>query len=215
MWGLTILLDVIAAIIGGNVEGWNIYPEHFSERHGLFVIIALGETLIVAGSGVTGEAWTGNLIGIAILGVAITCGLWWSYFPKLKPALEHAMTLVQGGARARFARDVFSLLHFVVLCGVIAYAFAIEEAVAHPDDPLPFIGRLALALGFALFVGGMALAMWRATARFLVARVVLTLVTVAAIIFVAGVSPLITLAIAFVGIVLIDALEQQIITVHQ
>ncbi len=99
-WGLAILLDLVAAAAGGQSEGWNIQPEHFAERHGLFVIIALGETLIVAASGVTGEAWTAELIAVAGLAVAITCGLWWSYFPQTKPLLEHALITKRGSESA-------------------------------------------------------------------------------------------------------------------
>ena len=86
-WGLAILLDVLAAAVGGQSGGWNIRAEHFAERHGLFVIIALGETLIVAAGGVTGAAWTNEVLRVAVLAVAVTCGLWWSYFPRLKPGL--------------------------------------------------------------------------------------------------------------------------------
>ncbi|MGH9463668.1 MAG: low temperature requirement protein A, partial [Vicinamibacteria bacterium] len=64
--GFAILLDVIAAAVGGRLEGWNLHPEHFVERHGLFVIIALGETLIVAAGGVTGASWTGELVAITL-----------------------------------------------------------------------------------------------------------------------------------------------------
>ena len=208
LWGLAIVLDVVAALIGGQVEGWNLYPEHFAERHGLFVIIALGETLIVAGAGVAGESWTGNLVATALLAVGITCGLWWSYFPRSKPILEHALASVQGSAQASLARDMFSLLHFPMICGIIAYAFAVEEIVAHPGDPLPFEGRLALALGVTLFVGGMMVAIWRATGRLLMIRVVLTLVTAVAVLLISGVSPLLSLLITFLGIVLIVILEE-------
>lgn len=120
LWGLAILLDVVAAITGGQAEGWNLHPEHFAERHGLFVIIALGETLIVAASGVTGAVWTGELMAVAGLAVAITCGLWWSYFTRAQPALEHAMASRRGAEQSKLARDAFSLLHFLILCGVIA-----------------------------------------------------------------------------------------------
>ena len=54
-WGFAIFLDLIAAALGGKQAGWNLYIEHFSERHGLFVIIALGETMIVAGIGISGQ----------------------------------------------------------------------------------------------------------------------------------------------------------------
>lgn len=166
-WGLTILLDVIAAAVGGQSEGWNLYPEHFAERHGLFVIIALGETLIVAA---------------AVLAVAITCGLWWTYFVRTKPVLDHAFEHSAGAVQSTMGRDVFSLIHFPMLCGVIAYAVAIEEAVAHPGDPLHTEVQLALAVGMALFVGGMALAMWRATRRLLLPRVIVMLVTAVAVV---------------------------------
>ena len=67
LWGLAILLDVVAAAVGGQQEGWDLYPEHFGERHGLFVIIALGETLIVAAGGLAGAAWTGTTISLRFL----------------------------------------------------------------------------------------------------------------------------------------------------
>jgi low temperature requirement protein LtrA len=209
LWGFAILLDVIAAAIGGQVEGWNLHPEHFGERHGLFVIIALGETLIVAAGGVTGVSWTGELIAVALVAVALTCGFWWSYFTQAKPELDHALETSRGVKQSMLARDVFSLIHFPMLCGVIAYAVAIEEALAHPAEPLPFEGRVFLAAGVALFVGGMAAAMWRATRRLLLPRLVLTVGTSIMIVAVAGVSPLFTLAIALAGTVVIAALEQR------
>ena len=207
LWGLAILLDVVAAITGGQVEGWNIHPEHFAERHGLFVIIALGETLIVAASGVTGAAWSGELMAVAGLAVATTCALWWSYFPRAKPALEHALVSRRGAEQSRLARDAFSLLHFPMLCGVVAYAFVVEEAVAHPGEPLPLAARVALALGLALFVGGMAVAVRRATRRLLVPRAALTVTTALAVV-VAGVASWVTLGMGFVGVALIALLEQ-------
>lgn len=62
-----------------NQDGWNLRPEHFAERHGLFVIIALGETLIVAAVQVTDGTWTTEALAVAALAVALTCGFWWTY----------------------------------------------------------------------------------------------------------------------------------------
>lgn len=163
LWGLAIVLDVMAALIGGRARDWNIHADHFAERHGLIVIIALGESLIVAAAGLTGSEFTGDLIAVSFLGVLIACALWWTYFPVAKPELEQALATVPPAEQGAMARDVFSLAHFPMLCGVVAYAVALEEAIAHPGDPLPSSGRLALALGLLLFVGGTAVAMWRAT----------------------------------------------------
>jgi low temperature requirement protein LtrA len=208
LWGLAILLDIIAASIGGRSEGWNLHPEHFAERHGLFVIIALGETLIVTGSGVTSKLWTADLMVVATLAVLCTCGLWWSYFQKSKPVLEHALERTKGAKQAELGRDVFSLFHFPMLLGVIAFSYAVEEAVAHPSDSLSFVIRLALALGLTLFLGGMVVAMWRATQLILWLRLVLTLITALTILFFANINAGLSLGIAFTGILLIVILEQ-------
>jgi low temperature requirement protein LtrA len=163
LWGLAIVLDLVAAGIGGQREGWNLHPEHFVERHGLIVIIALGEALIVAAAGLAGAAKTTAAITTAVLAVAVTCGLWWTYFRSVRTTFEHALSSRDGNARSCMARDVFSVLHFPMLCGIVAMAAATEEALAHPDDALTLGGRVFLAAGAVLFVCGTAAATWRAT----------------------------------------------------
>jgi len=207
LWGMAIFLDLIAAAIGGESEGWNLHPEHFGERHGLFVIIALGESLIVAAGGVATGAWTGSLLAVGIMAVAVTCAFWWSYFPRAKPLLDHALEEQRGVAQSTLARDAYSLLHFPMLCGVIAFAVAVDESVAHPADPFALETRIALAASVVLFLGGMAAALRRATGRWPVFRIVTATVT-ALIILVTALPPLASVGIAFSGIALTAAAEQ-------
>ncbi|MFQ5945332.1 MAG: low temperature requirement protein A [Candidatus Methylomirabilales bacterium] len=209
-WGLAIVLDFLAAAVSGQAEEWNIHPEHFGERHGLFVIIALGETLIVAASGVTDALWTIDLLALGVLAVAITCGLWWSYFTRAKTILDHALASAHGSERSKMARSVFSLLHFPMMFGVIAFAASVEAAVANPVEPFLMGERVSLAVGLFLFVGGMAVAIWWATRILFRTRVILILVAATAIVSVAGVSSLITLAIALSGVIAVAATEQRL-----
>lgn len=208
-WALAIVLDVVAAGLGGRLEGWNIHPDHFSERHGLFVIIALGESLIVAAGGLTGAEPMTELMTVAALAVAIACGFWWSYFAKAKGLLDRALESAQGAYRSCLARDAYSLGHFPVLCGVIAYAAAIEEATAHPGVPLPFALRVALAAGVVLFVAGLAVPLWRATGALPWARVLLCAATAVAVVAVGGVTPAMTLGIVLAGTAVVAVLEQR------
>jgi low temperature requirement protein LtrA len=164
-WSLAIVLDLGAAGVGGQLEGWNLHPDHFVERHGLIVIIALGEALIVAAAGLAGAAMTPALLATGALAVAVTCGLWWSYFRHARQAFEHALAAREGSARSALARNVFSVMHFPMLCGVIGMAAATEQALAHPDLPLDLGLRIALGIGAALFVCGTAAALHLATGR--------------------------------------------------
>lgn len=199
LWGVTILLDVTAAAIGGRNEGWNLHPEHFGERHGLFVIIALGETLIVAASGVTATEWTARSVVVALLAVAVTCALWWSYFTRAKPDLDRALESRRGAAQSTLARDAYSLAHFPMLCGLVLYAEVVQEALGHPAEPLPSGGRVALALGLVLFVGGMAWPMWRATRRLMRARLVLVTATAGVVLLATGVDAPVSLLLVLAG----------------
>jgi len=209
LWAMTIFLDVVAALVAGQEAGWGIHAEHFAERHGLIVIIALGESLIVAAAGLAETSFTMDVAAVALTGVLISCALWWTYFPVAKPELEHALARVPAKEQGALARDVFSLAHFPMLCGVVAYAVALEEAVAHPADALPVQGRLALAIGPFLFVGGTALAMWRATCGRPVARVVITGLAGAAV-FSLGTAPAsISLGITLAGVVVVAAQDER------
>jgi low temperature requirement protein LtrA len=209
LWGLAILLDVIAALVGGESDDWDLRPEHFVERHGLFVIIALGESLIVAGIGLTGAEITPTLLVVGALTVATACALWWSYFACAKPSLDAEMEKVRGRHQARLGRDAFSLFHFPLILGVIGFAAGAEEIVQHPIDPLDLPDRLALGLGVALFTGSMALALWRATGRAHPIRLGMSVVTAFAIVLASGVAPMVTMGIAFVGVAILAGAEHR------
>jgi low temperature requirement protein LtrA len=185
-WALAIALDLIAAGIGGQLEGWNLHADHFVERHGLIVIIALGETLIVAAAGLSDAPPTPLALGTGALAVAVTCGLWWSYFSHARRAFEHALSGRDGNARSSMARDVFSVMHFPMLCGVIAMAAGTEVALAHPEATLDVGVRVALGAGALLFVGGTAAAIWRATGRMLAWRLVIAPAAAAAVVTAGG-----------------------------
>ena len=210
LWGMAILLDIIAAMAAGDREGWDLHPDHFAERHGLFIIIALGESLIVAAAGLTGaEGAAVDVLGVGVLAVATTCALWWTYFGCAKPALDHDFEQLKGAELSKAGRDAYSLLHFPLALGVIAFASAIEGIVAHPADPLDLPNRIALGVGALLFVGVMSLSVWRVTRSLPVVRIGLAAATAAAIVFVGGVSPTVTLAIAFAGSALIGIVEHR------
>ena len=209
LWGLAIVFDVFATGVGGQMEGWDLNAEHFGERHGLFIIIALGETLIVAAGGVSSTVWTNDLLIVSAVTVALTCGLWWSYFIRAKPVLDEALETHRSIDQTQIACDVFSLLHFLIICGVIAYAVAVEEVVAHPSEALSLVARGSLAVALLLFVGGTAVAVWRAKGQLLLPRVTLVGVTAVAVVGVTAVTALFTLLIALIGVIVITVLEQQ------
>jgi low temperature requirement protein LtrA len=207
-WSAAILLDLLAAGVGGQREGWNLHSDHFVERHGLIVIIALGETLIVAASGLLAAPATGAAMATGVLAVGVTCGLWWSYFRHAREGLEHALAACQGPARSRMARDVFSVIHFPMLCGIVAMAAATEQALAHPEAPLTADLRVALGGGAVLFVCGTAMALWRATGRAPFWRVVIVPAG-AVTVLVAGAVPRVAIGILFVALAGVAAIEHR------
>lgn len=208
-WGLAILLDVMAALVGGEAEGWNLHPDHFAERHGLFVIIALGESLIVAGAGLVGAEIDSTVIGVGAMTVALVCALWWSYFGNAKSVLDGRLESAKGARQTKLARDVYSLLHFPMILGVVGVAVALEAIVHHPSDPLDLANRLTLAAGVALFTGMVGLTLWRATGKAPVVRLLLAVGTAVAVLAARGLAPVIVLAIAFGGVALLAAGEHR------
>ncbi len=174
------LLDVIAALRAGSTGDWKLFVPHFTERHGLFVIIALGESLIAAGVAGSSQTLDRGVLAVTLLAVIATCGLWWTYFGWAKDALEEKFAEIEHDV-GNFARDVYSFGHFPVIAGVIGFAVATEETIAHPSDVLPVEGIIALVGGIVLFIGGVYVALLRSRAHAPAVRPVgLTLLVVGA-----------------------------------
>jgi low temperature requirement protein LtrA len=148
---------VYATSRGGG--GWRLYsPAHWAERHGLIVILALGESIVAIGVGVAREPIDGPItLGVA-LAVALSILLWWAYFARISAAGEHALERRADAARVVLARDAYTYVHFVIVAGVILAALGVEEAMAHIGDAEPFgwFGASALASGLTAYIVGTA-----------------------------------------------------------
>jgi low temperature requirement protein LtrA len=196
LWLLAIVADLLAATAAGTTGAvWDLNPAHIAERHGLFVIIALGESLIVAATGVVGEPRTAELVAVVAAALLVACLLWWTYFGWLKDALEHHLARARPDQLGNATRDAFSLSHFPLIAGIIGFAVATEEIVAHPDEPAGGAVVAALGIGVALFVGFSALSYWRLSGRLLVTRFVLLAVMGGLLAAVAALGPIFPLLV--------------------
>ena len=103
LWALALLLDMAGpALI--DPSGWKLAPSHFAERHGLIVIVALGESIVAIGVGSEGIAvGTGEVLA-ALLGVAVAAALWWLYFDVVALVAERRLTNAAKGRSATRSR---------------------------------------------------------------------------------------------------------------
>jgi low temperature requirement protein LtrA len=206
-WLAAIGADLVAASIAGRTTTWALNPGHVAERHGLFVIIAIGESLIVAGTAIAEAERTVPLMQAAV-GALIVAGLmWWSYFGWLKDALEHRLASARTEDLGRFTRDAYSVAHFPLICGIVGFAVAIEEIVAHPDEPAGPAVVAALGVGIALFVGAAALSWWRLSGQILLPRIAVLVAMAVALAIVAPLAPVWPLAAVAIALLAIIALE--------
>jgi low temperature requirement protein LtrA len=150
IWVLALALDMGGPFLVGT-EGWKLVPGHFAERHGLVVIIALGESVVAIGVGAAGALDLG--IGTAaVLGVALTAAMWWAYFDVVATVAERKLREATGPARAAIARDSYSYLHLPMVAGIVLFAFAMKATLADVGGELDTIPAFGLCWGPALYL---------------------------------------------------------------
>jgi low temperature requirement protein LtrA len=207
IWLSAIVADVVAAIIAGRATTWDLDPAHLSERHGLFVIIAIGESLILAGTAVANEERSGALGAAAAAAILVASLLWWTYFGWLKEALEHAYAAAPPERKGPLARDAFSLAHFPLVGGIVGFAVALEEIGLHPEDPAPPAVLAALGVGVALFVASSALSLRLLAGPVLVPRLAILAAMLVALVLVAPMAPVWPLSVVAVALLAIALVE--------
>jgi low temperature requirement protein LtrA len=154
-WVLAIVVDYGGAYFLAG-EGWLVEPEHFAERFGLIVIIALGESIVSIGVGAEGVTLDAMTILAAILAITLASAMWWMYFDVVALAAARELSHREGADRVRLARDTYAMLHVFLIAGIILCALAIKKTIGHPEEQLKDIPAVALGLGLAFYAGGLA-----------------------------------------------------------
>jgi low temperature requirement protein LtrA len=154
LWALAIFLDMAGPYFFGS-EGWKLVPGHFAERHGLIVLIALGESIVAIGVGASGTLDLG--IGTAaVLGVFLAAALWWTYFDVV--ALISARRLGEaepGRTQNELARDSYSYIHLLLVAGIVLAAFGMKVTIGHHSEHLDSVPAFALLGGLAVYLLGL------------------------------------------------------------
>ena len=206
VFAVALLVDFGGALLGG--AGWKLFLEHFAERHGLIVIIALGESIVALGIGAEKIEVDLGVIAAAVLGIAISGALWWLYFDVTAIVAEHRIGQMDGDRRIHAARDAYSYLHFALILGIVLLALGLKKALGAIEDPMKEVPAVALCAGPAVFLIGQNLIRLRIVRTLSPPRLVATAACLALIPVAQEVSALmamIALALVLVALVVWEA----------
>jgi low temperature requirement protein LtrA len=195
LWAIALLLDMGEPYLFGS-EGWKLVPSHFAERHGLIIIIALGESIVAIGVGADQVGVDAGVIGAAVLGIAVAAAIWWLYFDVVALVAERRLShATEGRERNEIARDSFSYLHFPMVAGIVLVALGLKKTLEGVDDPLKTVIALALLGGAAVYLLAHVAFRWRNVHRFSTQRLICALALVAFVPLAVELPSVVTLAI--------------------
>ncbi|MCF4122275.1 low temperature requirement protein A [Antribacter sp. KLBMP9083] len=151
LWVVALGIDYIGGGLRG-IEGWRLSPGHFAERHGLIIIIALGESIFAIGVGAAGLVLDAATIAAGTLGIGVVAVLWATYFDQSTEPIETHLHALRRRDRNTTARDAYSFLHLPMVAGIVLLALGIKKTIEHVGDPLGVIPSAALGGGVALYL---------------------------------------------------------------
>ncbi|WP_133803805.1 low temperature requirement protein A [Kribbella caucasensis] len=189
LWGLALAADYGGTYLVDS-RGWRFNSAtHFAERHGLIVIIALGESIVAIGVGVTDLPISWPIIAASILGLAVSAALWWIYFDAATRYGEHALAAEPAETRPGLARDAYTFLHFPMVAGIVILALGLKKVLEYVgdtdhhtlSDPLKGVGHYALFAGVILYLLGHVGFKWRTIHQLGITRLIAAAVGVIAL----------------------------------
>ena len=155
LWTVAAILEWSTPWVGNreSQSSFVIAPGHFVERHGLVVIVAIGESVVAGGIGAAGLAVDAELMLAVVLALLLSAGLWWAYFgADDDEQAERALAGAPARRQPWIALEGFGVAHYFLLLGVVLAAAGIKEAIGHAYDPLETAHALVLGCGVALFL---------------------------------------------------------------
>ena len=163
LWLAGIVLDIILTWVTSIGGAWRLQsPAHWTERYGLIVILALGESVVAIGAGAAHEPISVPLLAGAVLAIGLSFLLWWLYFDVIASAAEWFLNKATGVKRAELASFGYTYGHFLLIAGIVISALGVEETIAEvtKDEPVGLFTASALFGGTSLYLIGHAL-FWR------------------------------------------------------
>lgn len=152
---LAAVVQVVTPFIAG-LGGFTVGVGHFVERHGLAVIILLGESIAEVGSATAVQRGVLDVVAGSLLALTLSAGMWWLYFDREERDSEHLLNGVPVEQRARVALYSFGYAYFVIVLGIAVTAVGMQKAVSSFDHAMRGLPQGLLALGMALFLAGLA-----------------------------------------------------------
>jgi low temperature requirement protein LtrA len=153
LWAAAFALEWFTPRLIG-IGGFRIAPAHFVERHGLVVIVALGESIVAIGIGAADLPVDPALASVAVLGLLLAACLWWAYFGGDDTRAERALAAVPADRQGPMAIRAFGYCYLLMLLGIITVAAGLKHAIGHAYDRLDLAHALMLAGGAAVFLAG-------------------------------------------------------------
>jgi low temperature requirement protein LtrA len=151
VWVVALAVDYLGPTVVGPGRGWRVAPEHFAERHGLIVLIALGESIIAIGVGAGFELGTGVIVA-AVLGIVVVSALWWLYFDVAAIFARRRLMQASGLELHRLALHSYSYLHLPMVAGIVLFALGLKTTIDHVDEALETVPAVGLSGGAALYL---------------------------------------------------------------
>jgi low temperature requirement protein LtrA len=182
--------------VGGTpMSQWQIEGAHFGERFQLFVIIALGESIVLAGATASDTGLSVDVVAALLLAFLASTALWWLYFGQVAGAVFGRIREATFEDRGRIGRDIYTYLHLPIVAGIVLVAVGDELVIAHPTDDLSSAGAVVALGGPALFLGGLMATAARVGHRQSLPRVAVIVVLLAAVPLAAGADGLLVAAL--------------------
>ena len=171
LWLVAVAIDYGAPVVAlwvpglgrSEISDWNVEGAHMAERCGLFVIIALGESILVMGATFSGLDWTWTVLAAFLASFVGSVTMWWLYFNATAAFGSRAIST--SSDPGRLARSAYTYYHLPIVAGIIVTAVADELVLAHPGGHAEGATVAAILGGPALYLAGVALFKWSITGR--------------------------------------------------